>query len=427
MLGSKALVNSAVLLAMTGAASGIHVVTSDPASAKYSLSAFAIGDWGTTVYKDSCCARSSTFNNYDVNAEDVVASLMNTEAGNSTLKPKVIIGHGDNFYWTGINSLEGRDSRFTTTFEDKFDGANLKSIPWVNVLGNHDYGGASYVCNSGDNNAKCESTEALLQGLENKFKWQSEYTSPNDDRWKLEDHFYVHRIEDAASGVSVDIFNVDTNDADVHGAMQICCQCYGYSNGDSATCSSVARGDAYCCGGDTAMFDACYNKLAEWGEDSRTQLAEKAKASNATWKVVNSHYGPFDHYAEAGMKEWLNVLKGSGIHAFLYGHTHGEKHDYSQSLGMHFVENGAGGGIQKESASGIQAFATSYVKNEWTYSGDEYGFFSLQMSKEWIKLQYHTPDATWSFAEKFDDTKVGGVATKHCWYIPSDGSEGKAC
>ncbi|GMF36508.1 unnamed protein product [Phytophthora lilii] len=403
-------------------------VTSDPATATYSLSAFAIGDWGTTTSKGSCCPRSDQYNNYDINAEDIVASLMNTEAGNAAVKPKVIIGHGDNFYWTGINSLEGRDSRFTTTFEEKFDGANIKSIAWVNVLGNHDYGGASYVCNEGDNNAKCASTEALIQGLENKFKWQSEYVSPNDNRWVLEDHFYVHRIEDPATGVSIEIFNVDTNDADVHGAMQICCQCYGYSNSDSATCRNAGRGHQYCCGGDTAMFDACYAKFAEWGDNSRAQIAEKVKQSTATWKIVNSHYSPYNHYAENGMKKWFDILQNSGVHVWLNGHTHGEKHDYSSSLGIHFLENGAGGGIQSESASGIPAYATSYVnKNEWTYTSDEYGFMSLQASKEWIKLQYHTADKSWSFGETFNSTKVGGVETKHCWYIPADGTEGRGC
>ncbi|KAG4041534.1 hypothetical protein JG687_00015444 [Phytophthora cactorum] len=426
MFNCKVLMEAALVLAIMGASRGA-TVTSDPASAKYSLSAFAIGDWGTTVAKGSCCSRSATYNNFDLNAEDVVASLMNTKAGNAAVKPKVIIGHGDNFYWTGINSLEGRDSRFATTFEEKFSGNNIKTIPWVNVLGNHDYGGASYVCNSGDNNAKCEDTAALLQGLDNKFKWQSQYTSPNDNRWNLDDHFYVRHIEDAASGVSIDIFNVETNDADVHGARLICCQCYGYSNGDSMGCNSVARGDAYCCGGDTAMYDACYDKFAEWGQDSRTQLAEKVKQSKATWKIVNSHYGPYDHYAEVGMNKWFDVLRDSGIHAFLYGHTHGEKHDFSESMGIHFVENGAGGGIQKESASGIPPFATNYATNKWAYTGDEYGFFSLEASKDWLKLQYHTTDDKWSITEKFANTTIGGVAAKHCWYIPADGTEGSAC
>lgn len=77
---SKVLATVAVLFTAVAAASG-STVTSDPTTATYSLSAFAIGDWGTTVAKDSCCSRSSGYNNYDVNAEDVVASLMNTQAG----------------------------------------------------------------------------------------------------------------------------------------------------------------------------------------------------------------------------------------------------------------------------------------------------------------------------------------------------------
>ncbi|RLN61666.1 hypothetical protein BBP00_00005241 [Phytophthora kernoviae] len=390
----------------SGSTTTESTVTSDPTSAKFTLSAFAIGDWGTTVTKDS---------------------LMNTQAGNDDVKPKAIISHGDNFYWTGINSEDGRDSRFTTTFEDKYDGDNIKSVPWVNVLGNHDYGGASYICSSGDENAKCSSSDALVTALENKFKWQSGYKSPNDDRWVLTDHFYVYSIEDADSGVSIDIFNVDAGDADTHAAQQVCCQCYGYAEGDDKSCKNIARGDNFCCGGDTDMYDACFAKFTEWSDDSRTQLAEKVASSNATWKVVNSHYGPYVHYAETGMKKWFDILEGSGVHAWVYGHTHGEKHDYSSSLGVHFVENGAGGGIQKESASGIPTYAADSVKNEWTYTGDEYGFFSLQASEDWLKLQYHTTDDSWSFTESFKSTTIGGVDTKHCWYIPADGKEGKEC
>ncbi|KAF4142715.1 hypothetical protein GN958_ATG08107 [Phytophthora infestans] len=39
-----------------------------------------------------------------------------------------------------------------------------------------------------------------------------------------------------------------------------------------------------------------------------------------------------------------------------------------KSLRIHFVENGAAGGRQKESASIIQAFAATYVRNEWAYT-----------------------------------------------------------
>ncbi|OWZ14532.1 Tyrosine aminotransferase [Phytophthora megakarya] len=345
---------------------------------------------------------------------------MNTQAGNADIKPKAILGHGDNFYWTGINSEDGRDSRFTTTFEKKFSGDNLAGIPFVNVVGNHDYGGGSFICSKGDENAKCKSADEIVAGLENKFKWQQEYTSPNDDRWVLKDHFYVYSIEDKDSGISVDIFNVDTGDADVHAALQVCCQCFAYSEGDDDSCKGVARGHEFCAGGDTDMYDACFAKFEEWGEDSRKQLAEKVKSSTATWKIVNSHYSPHAHYDEKGMKEWFDILEGSGIHAWVYGHTHGEKHDYSESLGVHFVENGAGGGIQKESASGLTTYAAKYASNVWTYGGDEYGFFSMEVSEEWMKLQYHTADKSWAFGSTMSDTTAGGVQTKHCWYIPAD-------
>ncbi|GMF16520.1 unnamed protein product [Phytophthora lilii] len=398
-------------------------ITSDPTSATYSVAAFAIGDWGTTVTQGSCCSRSSTFNDYDINAEDVVANVMNQQAGKADVPPKCVIGHGDNFYWNGINSADGRDSRFTTTFEGKFDGLNIKTIPWVNVLGNHDYGGADYICNSGDSAAKCSSSDELMTALKNKYSWQATYTSPNDDRWVLEDHFYVYTVEDSASGVSIDIFNVDSGDADSHGAMEVCCQCYGYAEGNDATCKNIARGDDDCCGGDTDMFDKCFAQFTAWSDDSRKQLEANIANSTATWKVVNSHYSPYAHYDQDGMEKWFKIIKDTGVHLWLNGHTHGENHDYSSTLGVHFVDNGAGGGIQKESASGIPPYAKDYVENLWTYDGQEYGFFSLTASKDWLKMQYHTADDKWSYAKTFNSTTIGGVTTKHCWYVPNDGTE----
>ncbi|KAE9191407.1 hypothetical protein PF005_g18855 [Phytophthora fragariae] len=466
----------------TTTSSGSTSITSDPTSVTYSLSAFAIGDWGTTVTQDSCC-QSSGYTDYDVNAEDMVANVMDQQAGDADVAPKVVIGHGDNFYWSGINSEDGRDSRFPTTFEDKFDifsffrfpvpqrhhsppapvdassvlrssrplgvdtapertlgvspptkgpedkfdGDNIKTIPWVNVLGNHDYGGADYICSSGDNTAKCSDSDALVAALKNKFSWQSGYTSPNDDWWILEDHFYVYTIEDADSGVSIDIFNIDSNDADSHGAQETCCQCYGYAGDDDDTCDNISRGDDACAGGDTDMYDASVDLLTSWADDSRTQLAANIANSTATWKVVNSHYNPYAHYAESGMAKWFDIINGTGVHLWLNGHTHGENHDYSSSLGVHFVDNGAGGGIIKQSASDIPTYAEDYVENLWVYDGTEYGFFSLTASEDWLKLQYHTADDKWTYAESFNSTSVGGVATKHCWYIPNDGAEGQEC
>ncbi|ETK95134.1 hypothetical protein L915_01911, partial [Phytophthora nicotianae] len=253
MLNYKTLVNAAALLALMDGSSGTPMKmgltaaqpstpASDPAKAKYSVSVFGIGDWGATLYKGSCCGSNST--NYDLNSQEVVATLMNMEAG-ASMVPKAILAHGDNFYWNGINYLGERDSRFAASFEAKYDGDNIKNVPWVAVMGNHDYGGSDYICSSGDKLVPCNNTAELYQGLENKLKWQSEYTSPNDNRWAMDGRFYVHRVKDPATGVSIDIFNVDTNDND-HSAELICCQCYGYAKNDSSGCNTITREGKYC-------------------------------------------------------------------------------------------------------------------------------------------------------------------------------------
>jgi tartrate-resistant acid phosphatase type 5 len=74
-------------------------------TATYTLAAFAIGDWGTTVTKDSCCERSSTYDDYDVIAEDVVASIMDQQAASADVKPKVVISHGYVSDWSLSNGI----------------------------------------------------------------------------------------------------------------------------------------------------------------------------------------------------------------------------------------------------------------------------------------------------------------------------------
>uniref|UniRef100_K3W5R2 Calcineurin-like phosphoesterase domain-containing protein n=1 Tax=Globisporangium ultimum (strain ATCC 200006 / CBS 805.95 / DAOM BR144) TaxID=431595 RepID=K3W5R2_GLOUD len=409
--------------ATNSSGSGSSSITSDPTTAKFTLAAYAIGDWGTTIARDSCCKRRTDHDpsNVDKNAEEAVGVLMGKAAAAADPKPKVVIGHGDNFYWTGIEDMTDQSYRFTNTYEQKFSDSALSDIPWVNVMGNHDYGGASYICPGG-----CADATGIVAGLKNKFSLQSTYKSPTNNRWIMKDHFYVHSISDDESGVSIDIFNMDTNDADSHGAQQICCQCYSYANGDDSKCKNVARGDAACAGGKTDMYDACMKQLSAWGDDSRTQLAEQVKASKATWKIINTHYSPYNHYAADRQDMWKKLLDGLDAQLYINGHTHGEKHDYS-TIGVHFIENGAGGGILNEAASGVPPYVEDYVKNVWSYKNHDYGFFEISASKEWMKVRFLTFDDKWSIADDFKSSTIGGVAAHHCWYIPVDGGLGKSC
>ncbi|UIZ27796.1 hypothetical protein KXD40_004745 [Peronospora effusa] len=395
----------------------------DPKLAKYSLSIFGIGDWGNTPDDSSCCSGSHT--NMDLHAQRTVAYLMNLRA-QQWRSPDAVCGHGDNFYWVGINSLESRDPRFKVSFEDIYNGSSLLPVPWFNVMGNHDYGGANYICNSSDNLVRCNSSAEMLQGLDNKFSLQAEYVSPSNNRWNLKDQFYIEKLVDSVNDVSVDIFNIDTNDADVAGSVTVCCQCYGYAGNDSSGCGSIARGDKYCAGGDVAMYDACIARFSEWSDESRMKLAKEAAESKATWKMVNTHFG-LPHYGKIGTEKMVNALNGTGAQIYIHGHTHGANVDYSPKLSTYFIENGVGGGQKKEPASGITDYMKDFVMNEWSYANDGYGFFSIDFSPYWAKVQFHSTGPDWVFTEKYADITFGNISTKFCMYIPVDGSEGIRC
>ncbi|ETM01598.1 hypothetical protein L917_01834, partial [Phytophthora nicotianae] len=68
MLSYKEFLNAAVLLTLVGMPSAA-ASTSDPASAKYSVSAYAVGDWGQTLDMSSCCG--GTYNNFDLHAQEI--------------------------------------------------------------------------------------------------------------------------------------------------------------------------------------------------------------------------------------------------------------------------------------------------------------------------------------------------------------------
>ncbi|DAZ96305.1 TPA: hypothetical protein N0F65_008429 [Lagenidium giganteum] len=405
-----------------------NVTESDPRREVYSVTALAIGDWGRTIAKEggSCCSRRKNYTVMDYNAMEYTASLLGLAAKEATPKPSVIIGHGDNFYWTGLQSVKDQAYRFQQTFEEKYSDPALQGIPWVNVLGNHDYGGASFICANGDAPAKCESTEELVANLKLKFSLQAGYKSPFEDRWILKDHFYVHHVIDRSSGLTVDIFNMDTNDADSHGARQICCQCYAYAGGNDAMCEQITRGQPYCAGGDTDMYDQCMRQLKEWGEDSRRQLVSAVQASNATWKIVNTHYSPYAHYEPKQADMWKDVLAKLDLQLVMFGHTHGEKHDHA-SFRMHFIENGAGGGIQNESPSGIPPYAQPYMSNIWSAGHYPYGIFALRFSPQWLQVRFMTFDDKWIMTKDVDNTTIGGIAVRHCWFIPVHGGKGLPC
>ncbi|OQR96062.1 calcineurin-like phosphoesterase [Thraustotheca clavata] len=439
-------INQALLTPTATSSSGKVVTaanpTSDPESMTPALTMLAIGDWGGTTGKasgtpGSCCSlytgtntinKSMTRYLVDFYSQNYIATLMAKSA--AQLSPSRIIAHGDNFYWNGVGSKDVA-YRFQTTFEEVYNQASLKSIKWVNVAGNHDVGGADFICGDSDNNfVECSSTTAMLQALNAHFNLQANYTSPNGDRWLMKDHYYVERV--SRGGVSVDIFNLDTNYADSHGAMEICCQCYGYAGKlslNSSVCDNVSPGQPACAGGSTDMYNACYNTLVSWANDSLTQATRDIAASTADFKIINTHYSPHYHMNPTKMLTWYELVKNTNVQLWMNGHTHGFSHDIAK-WGTHFIENGAGGGIISQSASAIN---NTYVENQWVAKGTPYGYFEMSFSKDWLKVQFVSFGSDWVFGGlSINSTTEGSLARGHCWYIPSSnytatGAKGVEC
>ncbi|OQR90637.1 calcineurin-like phosphoesterase [Achlya hypogyna] len=406
--------------------------TSDPESMKPTFTFLAIGDWGSTPYKKSgsdlnpgsCCKMYNSKTNpnearYKVDfwSQSYVATIMAQSA--KELKPVRILGHGDNFYWDGLGGNNDDKFRFATTFEDMYSDPALKGIKWLNVVGNHDIGGAAYLCGAEKNEyTKCGSSAELVENLNQRFKYQQRYKSPDNDRWQLKDHYYVDSY--TAGDVTVDVFNIDTNYADNHGGMQICCQCFGYGNDipgfAQSKCEDAQPGRPECAGGDVGMYNACIDVINGWGKDSLKQAKRDIAASKADFKIINTHYSPHHHMSPDKQKELFGLTKDGNVQLFMNGHTHAFSHDTS-AWGTHFIENGGGGGIYTSSAN---ALSNKFVTNVWAGAGYPYGFFELSFSKDWLKAQWVTFDKSWDFkGNDLEGTKRGGLQRGHCWFIPS--------
>ncbi|TYZ62933.1 hypothetical protein PybrP1_003313 [[Pythium] brassicae (nom. inval.)] len=423
----------------SGGVTGVPEPTSDPEKATAAFTMLAIGDWGATTDKPgSCCnkyrktAAGSLEFKTDYWAQINVAEILAQSA--AAISPVRVIGHGDNIYWNGAGPKD-IGYRMQTTFEDVYNHKSLQGVPWINVVGNHDLGGSDYICGDVDYQfRKCTSIAEMLDYLNKKFTLQASYKSPNADRWRLTDHYYKESVE--KDGVSVDIFNIDTNFAESHGVRQVCCQCYGVVKAKglaeadekvlSNKCNDAKSGDELCADGDRAMYDACSNTIKKWWDDSLTGIKKDLAASKATWKIINSHYSPHFHMSEDKMKEWYMITKEHGVHLWMNGHTHGFNHDISK-WGTHFYENGGGGGIQSETSGHPPEVAEKFVDHAWIAAGNPYGFFELHVSKDWLKTEFVTFDSKWVFSDTKEQIVKGGYKKGHCWHVPVTGGKGREC
>jgi hypothetical protein len=383
----------------------------------FKIKYLGIGDWGPTLDNHKSATSSSWSSEEKARGRDAQQNIANEMKNWATREQPIdfVLSHGDHFYWSGISAATNGDhDRWKTQFENMYDGDALY-VPWYGVMGNHDYGGASGICgaNCWNCGSLCETKEDLIQALNDRFQGPNNYISPHNNRWRMDDHYYkvTHSYTDPSGDTSkdfdVDIFNLDTNAAG-NRLPQICCQCYASdsnarSNGYAGCTNPLSNRDETCVNGDTVLYEACADKLREWWDDSMAGLARDLPASTATWKIVQQHY-MMKFFTPSQQSQLLTILKDGGAHILFGAHEHSEGHGSrcssdlcSHSDGIHYVENGGGGGKSITGGTG----------NIW--SQRSWGFLAGKISKNYFQL-------------KFIDDQGQPL---HCYNIPNDRADSR--
>jgi len=310
---------------------------------------FVIGDWGgilsgsTPKPADDRSGRPFVHGVDDV-AQHRVADAMQARA--SRTHPDYILNGGDNFYWGGVSGTCGNPDwkgipslQFRHVFEDMYRGPGLDDVPWLGVLGNHDYGGFLF-------------TAAWDQAIG--------YTWSKSGRWMTPAQYW--RVKVHYPGFSVDYYFADTNVVDSGGgaADPMHSICNTVHNSASSSCGAEGPSNGVDC---TGWFQKLWADQKVWLEDALSSSA-------ADWQVVVTHFPP-----TAMADYWADMCDRHGIDLFVSGHVHQvELHHLEASNFLRptaWVISGGGGGITSKGMPTLSGHDAMYGFVELTLTAKE--------------------------------------------------------
>lgn len=314
----------------------------------HSATFLVTGDWGGATspgrqsmhYVRTNPVGSDSWN-FDHYAQDNVARRMG-EIG-AQRNPALVVNAGDNFYWGGINHWTRgghgvHDQFWNIGVENMYTHPSL-NVPWIGILGNHDYGGVG--CFS-DMQAQFDRT--TLDLLRN-------------GRWKMPSPYYSHRTD--YDGFSLELFMLDTNIEDAT---------FGARGGgvcQQRLCGGATTADPHEC---VTWFENMENAQRQW-------LPQALQDSTATWKVVVGHHKPAGSHASFLQP----LLAQHNVHLVVGSHTH-EMAFFSHysNIGKPLLVVGAGGGAQTNPGCGGAE-----------YCGGNYGFAEVEISSHQMDILIH--------------------------------------
>jgi len=279
---------------------------------------FGIGDWGgdkagghTWLNPGHCAGPGEENSNArpcadsDHWAQKYVARQMNSFA--PTSKPDYVINVGDNWYPGGITTGCGADGnhpkatqQWSWGFEALYNGPELKGKPWMGVLGNHDYGGRSF-----------------LDGWD-----QQIFITWDRTDWLLPAQFWSRRVQ--YEDFAIEYFFLDSNHIDTR----------------TDPGHDICQGSGTCWG---MTKDNCPTMLNKAWMDGIAMTKAGMAASTAEWHIVVTH---FPAQAMVIQPEIKDLDAKYGIDLMITGHNHIQ--DCGSGYGgsnISWIVQGGGGGV----------------------------------------------------------------------------------
>jgi len=310
---------------------------------------FAVGDWGngdpdfTMHWK--CHARIYSPQNpecqpgtpqwqRDSDAQFNVAAQMLKRA--ETLQPQAFINTGDNIYVDGLNAVN--DPKMTKVFEDRYPNKEFQ-VPWLSVLGNHDWGGHACYFDEGRNR--------LVRGYHQiEYDTEPDWEWPNQKkrRWVLPDTVYKKRI--TFGPVSIDIFGFDSNFAR-----------------PEENCGQVGFGQPCA----PHLMGRCYGFIEATKQKSIKFINEELAKSDATWKIVFAHHPSGNIRGRWG--DFIDVLNRHKVAIYLAGHSHNLQRLYHGGV-VELVTGAGGGAIQDNLPYGFTILHFTKDKLDYSFVDD---------------------------------------------------------
>jgi len=316
---------------------------------------FVIGDWGG-IFRGAGLAPEPAWDNkrpkvpiIDDRAQIAVAEQMERRANAS--RPRYILNVGDNFYWGGINAdcgaetytvLESVLPQWDAVFESIYKGPALAGLPWMGVLGNHDYGGYMF-------------TKGWDQAIA--------YTWGETGRWLTPALYWSTKVH--YSDFSVDYLFVDSNVNDAFAPQD---------QPSHNMCSERNNPPDPTCGSDTGPVSAwdCTMWFMRLWQDQLAWMPKRLEKATGDWRIIVTHFPPEFH-----REDWSKIAREYSVDLFVTGHRHQQEvsNRDQQMGGAAWIVSGGGGGIVSEGTPTADG------------NDDQYGFFDLTITRDQIKIE----------------------------------------